>query len=122
MARQDFVQQLCQLGLDVGWRGDDSITFDFVIPVGKFLGQTIKLGFEVPGDFPAVPPAGPHISPRLLPLNTQSKVHPSGGVHESKFGPDWEYWSRPFPDGEWNKTEKTAKVYMAHIRKLFETQ
>lgn len=122
MSGQDFVDQLGELGLKVEQLDTDRVAFPYVIPVGKFQGQEIKLGFIVQGDFPVNPPAsGPHVSPRLLPINTQSKVHPEGGVHESpRFGPEWEYWSRPHND--WAKSEKTAKSYMAFIRRLFETQ
>ena len=120
MSRQDFIDQLNALGYVVEDRGEDRISFPYDVPVGTFLGKKIHLGFAVPSDFPATSPSGPHVSPRLLPLNNTSKEHPAGGIHESPFGPDWEYWSRPFP--EWNKTSRTVKTYMAHIQKLFATQ
>ena len=121
MARQDFVDQLKALGFSPEEMGENRICFEYVIPVGKFAGQSVKLGLEVNGDFPANPPGGLHVSPHLLPMNTSSNVHPAGGIHPSKrFGPEWQYWSRPCPD--WSKTDRTVRAYMAHIRHLFETQ
>ena len=62
-----------------------------------------------------------HLSPPPLPFHPAQDVpHPVGGVHTSPFGPDWQYWSRPFH--QWGQTDRTAKSYMAFIRHLFETQ
>ena len=121
MSRSDFITQLQSLGYQIEELGGNRLCFCYVIPVGKFMGQEICLGFLVGDDFPVTPPSGPHVSPRLLPLNTTSKSHPDGGIHDSKdFGPDWEYWSRPFP--KWAGTDRTVKTYMGHIRRLFDTQ
>jgi hypothetical protein len=120
MARQDFVTQLTDMGFYIEEHGNDRLSFPYQVPAGKFQGQSIRLGFEVHEDFPLSPPSGPHVSPRLLPINTTSKEHPLGGVHESPFGAEWEYWSRPHPN--WSGTDHTVKAYMIHIRKLFETQ
>ena len=120
MSREDFIKQLKSLGYAVEERENNRIAVPYTIPLRKFVGQEIRLGFEVPGDFPMNPPSGPHLTPRLLPLNDQSKEHPAGGVHASDFGADWQYWSRPFPN--WNNTDRTVKTYLAHIRKLFQTQ
>jgi hypothetical protein len=120
MARQDFINQLQALGYMVEDRGENRILFRYTVPVGKFIGQEISLGFQVDEDFPLSPPSGPHITPRLLPLNTATNVHPAGGVHESPFGPEWEYWSRPF--SEWQTTDRSVRIYLSHIRHLFDTQ
>ena len=122
MSRQDFIDQLQKLGLQVQRIADDRVSFPYEIPVGRFAGQVIQLGFVVQDDFPLNPPAsGPHISPHLLPLNNQSQSHPEGGIHKSDpFGTDWQYWSRPHKD--WQTTDRSAKAYMAFIRRLFESQ
>ena len=120
MAQQDFITQLQALGYTVTEYGGNRVAISYIVPLGTFADREIMLGFEVPGDFPLTPPSGPHISPRLLPNNTAANVHPAGGVHDSGFGPDWHYWSRPFPD--WQRTERTVRVYLAHIRHLFDTQ
>ena len=122
MSRQDFIDQIQELGHEVERHSDDRISFLYEIPVGKFAGQTIRLGFVVQDDFPMNPPAsGPHVSPEFLPLNNQSQNHPEGGIHKSDpFGAGWQYWSRPHR--EWAKTDRSAKAYMAFIRQLFETQ
>jgi hypothetical protein len=120
MARQDFIDQLKALGYSPEDLGNNRVCFPYTIPVGKFIGQQIKLGFVVGEDFPANPPGGLHVSPHLLPING-SGTHPSGGIHDNQeFGAGWQYWSRPFP--AWANTDRTVRTYMAHIRHLFETQ
>lgn len=121
MARKDFIEQLQALGYAVEDKGENQLAFPYTVPVGKFANQEIQIGFVVGDDFPFTPPSGPHISPRLLPINPAGAVpHPAGGVHESPFGPEWQYWSRPFPN--WQTTDRTVRTYMAHIRHLFDTQ
>ena len=122
MAKAEFVEQLRVLGYDVKLEGD-RVWFPYKVPVGKFSDRDIELGFQVADDFPINPPGGPHVSPPLLPMHPSSDLpHPAGGVHPSApFGGEWQYWSRPFSN--WNQqAQKTAATYMAHIRRLFETQ
>ena len=102
---------------------DNRAVIDYEVPVGCFEGEKIRLGFDVHGDFPINPPTGPHISPRLLPINENASKHPER-VHNSNFGEDfdgeWEYWSRPVH--YWQNTDRSVKVYLKHINYLFETQ
>ena len=119
MGQIDFVNQLRELGYAVEELGADKILFPYEIPVGRFKGQKIRLGFHVPADFPLSPPSGPHLAPHLLPINSGAPGHPAR-VADSDFGPDWQYWSRPFQ--KWAETNKTARGYMRYIRHLFETQ
>jgi hypothetical protein len=119
MARQDFINQLHDLGNDVKDSGDKRVSITYIIPVGRFTDQKIELGFEVADDFPVNPPAGPHISPQLFPMDGSKDPHPKGGVHASPFGSEWQYLSRPFPD--WGRTDHSVRAYLAHIRHLFET-
>jgi hypothetical protein len=118
MPKEDFIQQFKQMGYEVEDLGGNRIAFAYEIPCGKKAGQKIKLGFDVPQDFPLTPPPGPHISPRLLP-NQSGGTHPTGGIHDSPFGSEWHYWSRPI--SHWSNTKRTAKDFMAHIRHLFDT-
>lgn len=104
----DFASQLSELGFNVTISGS-FVTFPFAIQSGSHSGETVLLGIEVPGDFPANPPPGPHVRPRL--------GHPDGHVISSTMGAEWEYWSRPFPS--WPSTNRTASDYMAHVRLLF---
>ena len=122
MARADFIKQLKDLGYEPRDLGDNKLAFDYIILVGKFIGQQIQLGFVVGNDFPSIPPSGPHITPHLLPIKTNGKQHPSDGIHPGRngFGTKWQYWSRPFP--KWKETDKTVKTYLAFINHLFETQ
>jgi hypothetical protein len=120
MARQDFINQLQTIGYSVEDKGNGKLCCKYSIPIGRFIGQEIMLGFVVADDFPANAPSGPHISPQILPINRDGK-HPNGRVHPSDpFGDGWEYWSRPYPS--WGATDKTVKTYMKHIVQLFATQ
>jgi hypothetical protein len=118
MARQEFIDQLKTLGYAVENLDGDRIAFPYVPRTGKFRGQQLTLGFAVSDDFPANCPSGSHVKPRLLPMKADGDKHPHDRIHESPFGGEWQYWSRPFPN--WNGTAKTAKVYMEHIDRLFD--
>jgi hypothetical protein len=63
MARKDFVDGLTALGHEPEDRGDGRIVFRYTIPVGKFAGRELHLGFQVADDFPLNPPGGPHFTP-----------------------------------------------------------
>lgn len=120
MGVADFVKQLRQLGYGPQELGGERVILPYEIPCGRLAGQKITLGFVVPGDFNLTPPSGPHVSPRLLPINSAAGAHPTCGVHESPtFGADWEYWSRPL--SHWAHTKREVKDVMAHIRHLFDT-
>jgi hypothetical protein len=119
MARQDFIDQLKALNHQVEDLAENRLAFPYTVPVGRFAGKEIRLGFVVADDFPQNPPSGPHVAPRLLPLQSGGQ-HPSGSIQTSPFGEDWEYWSRPFQ--KWADTDRTVRIYMAFIRLLFDTQ
>ena len=116
--RAEFERQLRQMGIAPEVVGDARIAFPFVVPAGTFAGRELKLGFDVPAEFPRTPPSGPHFTPRLLPVNPGAAAHPQRS-HESPFGPGWEYWSRPY--AEWGRDGKTLAAYMAYVRHLFVT-
>ena len=108
-AVDDFAAQLRALGFNVTVTGS-FVTFSFEIQSGGRSGLVVTLGIEVPGDFPANPPTGPHVRPKL--------GHPQGQVHASAgLGADGEYWSRPFE--LWPATNRSVSDYMAHVRLLF---
>ena len=52
-------------------------------------------------------------------MRQDTSPHPTGGIHESPFGLEWQYWSRPIR--HWNETRRNAADYMAHIHRLFDT-
>ncbi len=100
-----------------------NIYFPYTVETGKFAGRTVLLGLVVPDDFPLTPPAGPHMSPHIHPINTGGG-HPTGAVHQSSdfsgVGADpWQYWSRPHQ--QW-AAKKTVAAYMSHIWKLWDSQ
>jgi hypothetical protein len=105
---ETFVSQLAAMGLAVEQAGD-YVSFEWVVPVGRLLGETVHIALQLPPDLPATPPPGPHVKPRL--------GHPGGSVNPSPLGPEWEYWSRPFAG--WPQSQRSGAAYMAHLRRLF---
>jgi hypothetical protein len=108
MEFQDFLMEVQASFADARVANGDLVVFQYEIPVGGHLGDSVRLGLARVGDWPLSCPPGPHISPRL--------GHPDGNVHASPLGDDWEYWSRPFPG--WADTDRTFRTYMAHVRAL----
>ncbi len=120
MSQKEFIEGITGLGYTPQFSSENNrVYFEYKVPGGRFSGQVVQLGFEVPEQFPLTPPSGPHIAPRLHVINPSAPQHPDR-IHESPFGSDWEYWSRPFPD--WVVTNRTVKEYMRFIRHLWETQ
>ncbi len=119
MARSDFVEQLKALGYEVQDHKDGKVSIPYKILSGKFMGKEIRLGFVIPEDFNLTPPSGPHLTPELLP-RVSGGTHPSGGIADSPFGGEWQYWSRPL--SHWAQTKRTVKDLLAHVRHLFDTQ
>lgn len=119
MPKPEFVAELTELGHEVEDLGTDRVAIPYEVPCGRLAGTKIKLGFAVPGDFPLTPPSGPHVSPRLLPMNPSGGAHPNCGVHESPFGSEWQYWSRPL--SHWAQTKRKAQDVLRHIHHLFDT-
>jgi len=112
MAQQDFIDQLRALGLHPQELRQDMVGFDYTIPIGKNTGKNVKIAFQVPKDFPMNCPPGPHIDS----LDCLGWVESPRNVHKSPLGPSWRYWSRPFPN--WNKTCRTVRVYLSHVRNI----
>jgi hypothetical protein len=122
MARTDFIEQLQALGYTVQEPAQPLhayVVFEYEIPVGRLRGQKVWLGLLPMDSFPMDAPTGPHFSPHLLPVTGGGGTHPTGGVHPSPLGAEWQYWSRPFK--EWNRTDKTVKTYLSHIKNLLAT-
>jgi hypothetical protein len=119
MGKSEFIEQVKALGLTPQEPDAGKVYFEYIVPVGKNIGKKIFLGFEVVGDFPMNCPPGPHIKP----IDTGWVEHPQN-VSESPFNNvmqngGWRYWSRPFKD--WNRSERTVKAYLAHIKNIMMT-
>jgi|SRR5712692_9781032 len=122
MARADFIEELRAMGYNPEDCGDGKVAVPYTVETGRFAGQQIRLGFVVADDYNLNPPSCVHVSPHLLPLHAGGDLpHPAGGVHPNQsFDADWQYWSRPIQ--HWQRTERKARVVMAHVRRLFDTQ
>jgi hypothetical protein len=123
--REEFARQLQELGYELlpvppdPTQPGNRVVTEYVVPGGRFAGKRILLGFEVDPTFPRTPPGGPHLSPRVLPINSAAADHPHR-VHESPtFGPEWEYLSRPYR-GKWRGREAVSE-YLAHVDHIFRT-
>jgi len=117
MGRDTFKEGLETLGYAVELQDPDKAIISYVVADGRFAGQQIKIGFQVPQDFPMTPPGGPHISPRLIPINAGAPDH-SRAADSAPFGSDWEYLSRPFT--QWAR-KRTIKRYMEYVEWLLNT-
>jgi hypothetical protein len=131
MAATDFIRDLRALGFEVVESLPSAqlaglvVRFPYVIPLGSRRGEAITFGLIVPNDAPMTCPSGPYMTPHVLPLNNQSSEPPYGGVlaadaHQpaAGFGPDWQYWSRPY--NGWAQSERNARAYMRHVAHLFD--
>lgn len=87
---------------------EDWVLFDLDIPAGAHTGTTMRIGAQVPPDFPDNPPTGPHVHPCL--------THPAGAVHASSLGQEWLYWSRPIQG--W-PVDRSVRAWIRHVRSLF---
>ena len=97
----------------------DRLSFDYELGTGRFAGRKVRLGLVVPQDFPATPPSGPHVCSHIHPVGRPGG-HPTGAIHASDFGSEWQYWSRPYP--EWASSKRTVAAYMSHIWRLWDSQ
>lgn len=120
--KQAFSDGLRVLGYDPEDRGDNRVAFKCTIGAGRFKDRVITVGIEVPADFNVTCPTGPHISPRLIPINTNAMGN-DRAAESPNFGSDWQYLSRPFGDQQagWNRTTRDVKAYMRHIKRIFDT-
>jgi hypothetical protein len=120
--KEAFSEGLKQLGYDPEDRGNNRVAFKYKIGAGRFKDTVITIGIEVPPDFNVTCPTGPHISPRLIPINTSATGN-DRAAESPQFGPEWQYLSRPFVDQNagWNRTSRNVKAYMRHIKRVLET-
>jgi len=118
--KDKFAEGLERLGYEVEDKGSSRLAIKHTIGQGRFKGCEVLIGFEVPGDFELTPPSGPHISPRLLPINTGGADHHTRAHESPNFGDEWEYLSRPFPVGEWPR-QRNVGSYLNYVIQLLET-
>ena len=90
----------------------------FSIPSGRFAGQRITIAIPAAPDYPSTPPPGLYVSPRVAPMDVQS-VHNRDGECSGLGGGEWQYWSRPVPQGTWEPA-RGGKRLIAHWNAVFE--
>jgi hypothetical protein len=112
MARIDFINELKALGFTIQEPDAVKIQFEYEIPVGRNIGKKIQIGFDVPNEYPMNCPPGPNFQSTAI----AGWMEPTANIHASGFGTGWRYWSRPFPD--WNRSDKKARTYLAHIKNI----
>lgn len=112
MAQIDFMNQLEALGFGTQELSHNVIAIDYTVPLGKNKGMKVLLGFPVSNDFPLNCPAGLHFRAD----GHEKWQEPTQNVSDSPLGSGWRYWSRRFPD--WNRTDKTVKTFLAHVRNI----
>lgn len=122
VGKEAFSAGLKELGYEAEDCGGNRIAFKYVIGAGRFKDQTIKVGIEIPADFNVTCPTGPHISPRLIPINTGAMGN-ERAAESPNFGAEWQYLSRPFVDQQqgWNRTNRSVKAYFRHIKRILES-
>jgi hypothetical protein len=125
VGKELFIEGLRQHGYAPNDLGENRVAFAYAINAGRFAGQTVTVGIEVPPDFSVICPSGPHISPRLIPQN-------SGGAGNDRSADspfdkpgetEWQYLSRPFVDAAagWSRTTRDVKAYLRHVKRIPET-
>ena len=72
-----FLAALAAHGYEVTQVGEFTI-FSYTVEVGSRAGEQVRIGLQIPGDWPLSPPPGPHVSPKL--------GHPHGAVNPSPLG------------------------------------
>ena len=112
-----FAQQLRDAGIAVEETHGDRVAFAYSMDDGGYATPSLRVGVVVPPTFPDEPPGGIHVHPRRRADNTGAQ-HPDR-VAQSPFGPDWEYWSRPFPG--WASQNRNARAYRRWIDHLLAT-
>jgi hypothetical protein len=125
MSTDDFASQLRNLGFEPDLLPNEFVVFDYEVELGKHAGERVKIGLQVPPDWPMSPPSGPFVSPRLLPISggVTGRGRPWDAIHtvdgRGLDDPDgvWEYWSRPYMT--WPRTDRSVRAYLRHLRTLF---
>jgi hypothetical protein len=96
-----LAEHLRKRNYEVEVRGEFVIIMNYVVLVGRFAGQSIRLAFQTPADYEITPPGGFHTSPYLVGPGNNN-------IHASPLGADFAYWSRPPHD--WPQARSTARL------------
>jgi hypothetical protein len=101
MGPSTLAEQLRKRDYEVEVQGDFVIIKNYIVQVGRFAGQSIRLAFQTPSDYEITPPGGFHTSPQLV-------APGANNIHASPLGGDFAYWSRPVH--EWAKARNSARL------------
>lgn len=107
---EGFMAALSALGYDPRLdRGH--VVFAFAVRTGSWEGRTVDLGVLVPPSWPEAGPHWIHVRPRI----------DGGNPNPSPLGEEWVKWSRPFPDGDWRRSDKSVRTWIGHVHAVFAT-
>lgn len=106
----DFMSELRTLGYEPRLHRDH-VVFDFAVKTGSWDGRGVQLGVLVPPNWPE---SGPHW------IHVRSRID-GGNSNPSPLGTEWVKWSRPFPDGDWRRSDKSVRTWIGHVHAVFAT-
>lgn len=122
-----LIKDLCALGhaatgpfTSNGWQW--LVIDGYSIATGRFKGEMVRLAVPVQPDYPATPPGGLYVSPKIVPATDMGglNIHDRSGETSALPG-EWQYWSRPIPPGTWRPANGARRLIahwngvMAHV-------
>lgn len=84
---------------------------NYIIPHGKYAGNTVNLGFPMPKDYPIASPYGIHV-------RADHGFQESLTVHNSQVGTNWQFWSRRV--NGWPEGNRNFQYYLDHVNRWLE--
>jgi len=95
-----------------------AVISNFVVPLGRFAGREIDLGFLGTADFPISVASSIHVRANPQLYEKTDSVANVRNITDSALGPEWRYWSKNLG---WNGNgEKSARHLMTIINGVFE--
>lgn len=106
--QSDLLDQLRRLGYEPELV-NDRVIFDLEVHTGQCEGKTIRVGLDVPDNWPS---AATHW------IHVEGPFTDGGNVHPSEIGSAWRKFSRPM--NEWRATDRDARTLVGHLHRVFE--
>lgn len=106
--QSDLLDQLRRLGHEPELV-NDRVVFDLEVHTGHCDGQTVRVGLDVPDNWPSAASHWIHVEGRFT---------DGGNVQQSEIGPGWRKFSRPM--NEWRTTDRDARALIGHLHRVFD--